>query len=84
MNREQFISRYYCVIEHFNPPDIGILKIPVMIIESDNDTLVEEVLRRKLKETYPTAEVSTLKGAGHFPYLNRPDEYSEILRGFLP
>jgi pimeloyl-ACP methyl ester carboxylesterase len=54
-----------------------------MIVEADNDPLVEVGLREQLKATYPTAEVYTLHAVGHFPYINEPDTYTELLRSFF-
>jgi pimeloyl-ACP methyl ester carboxylesterase len=70
-------------VEKFTPPDTAKLGIPVMIIEADNDPLVEQALREQLKRTYPAATVHTLRGAGHFPYLNKPGEYTRLLWEFL-
>lgn len=83
MSKAQFVARYHCVIDSFEPPDIQASALPVLIIEADNDPLVEETLREMLKTTYPTAKIQTLHGAGHFPYLNRPEEYTKILREFI-
>ena len=83
MNKRQIIGRFYCVVDPFNVPDTDALDIPVMIIESDNDPLVDPVLRSGLKATYPTAAVHTFKGAGHFPYLNRADEYTRLIEQFF-
>lgn len=60
-----------------------IINIPAMIIESDNDPLVEQQLRELLKKTYPGARVATFHNTGHFTYLNRPEEYTETIHGFL-
>ena len=83
MRKSQVLGRFKCVVEKFTPPDVASLGIPVMIIEADNDPLVEEELRAQLKRTYPSATVHTLAGAGHFPYLNRPVEYTRLLTDFL-
>ena len=83
MSKAQFAARFRCVIDSFEPPEIQSSGIPILIIEADNDPLVEETLREMLKTTYPTAEIKTLPGAGHFPYLNRPEEYTKILGEFL-
>ncbi|MDZ7362291.1 MAG: alpha/beta hydrolase [candidate division KSB1 bacterium] len=80
MSKAQLLGRYYCVIEKFTAPTP---KIPVMIIESDNDPLVELTLREQLKATYPDATVHTFSGAGHFPYLNRAQGYTRLLVDFL-
>ena len=83
LSKAQFVARFHCVIDWFEPPDLQSLGIPVLIIEADNDPLVEKPLREMLKTTYPSAAVKTLSGAGHFPYLNRADEYSKIIEAFI-
>jgi len=80
MSKAQVVGRFHCVVESFVPPAPV---MPVLIIESDNDPLVEPALRAQLKTTYPAAAVYTFSGAGHFPYLNRPDEYTTALREFF-
>lgn len=80
VNKAQLVGRYNCVIEKFTPP---IPTISILIIESDNDPLVELVLREQLKTTYPNAKVYTFSNAGHFPYLNRAQEYTKLLIAFL-
>jgi pimeloyl-ACP methyl ester carboxylesterase len=81
MSKAQVLGRYRCVVEPFDAPDMAALGIPVKIIEADNDPLVEKALREQLKETYPTAEVTTLSN-GHFPYLSMPAKYTSILEKF--
>jgi pimeloyl-ACP methyl ester carboxylesterase len=82
MSKAQVLGRYRCVVEPFEAPDMSGLGKPVMIIEADNDPLVEKALREQLKETYPTAEVVTLRN-GHFPYLSMPDQYTSYLESFF-
>ncbi len=82
MSKAQFMARYHAVIDPFAPPDLTALQIPAMIIEADNDPLVAETLREMLKATYPEAAVQTLHAAGHFPYLNEPERYTELLTTF--
>ena len=83
MNKEQFVARFHCVLDSFEPPDLAKLNTPVMIIEADNDPLVEIALREKLKQPYPSAAVKTLNQVGHFPYLNKPELYSGLIRDFF-
>ena len=83
MSKDQVIARAKAVIEPFTPPDPQASGIPVMIIEADNDPLVERSLREQLKQTYPTARVETLHAVGHFPYLNEPETYTDLLLSFM-
>ncbi len=83
MRKAQVVGRFHGVVEKFDAPDLSSLNIPALIIEADNDPLVELTLREQLKEIYPSAEVYTFSGAGHFPYLNRSTEYTKLLTEFF-
>lgn len=84
-SKKQFINRYRVVIDFFtiNPSVYQIKRIPKLIMESDNDPLISPNLRKELKALYPDAQVYTFHKAGHFPYINRADEYNRVLRKFL-
>lgn len=83
MRKGQVVGRFHGVVEKFDAPDLSALNISALIIEADNDPLVELTLRKQLKEIYPSAEVHTFSNVGHFPYLNRPKEYTELLTEFF-
>ncbi|MCU0323776.1 MAG: alpha/beta hydrolase [Spirosomaceae bacterium] len=85
MSKQQFIARYKCIIEKFEPRPMDEIENPILIFESDNDNVVNqfEDLRTRLKQTYPIAKVYTFEKKGHFPYLNATTEYNERLRRFL-
>ncbi len=83
MRKAQILGRFRSVIDPFTAPDPALLGIPVMIIESNNDPLVEPVLRSELKVAYPSAEVYTFTEAGHFPYLNQAEEYTRVIDEFF-
>lgn len=77
----QFLARYQCVVDPFEPvhPDI-----PVLLISADNDPLVPRELGEALRAEYPDASTYEFHGGGHFPYVNRPDEYTDVIDNFLP
>jgi maspardin len=80
MSKAQFLARYRCIIQKF---PLEAVHCPVLIVESENDPLVKKPLRERLKSFYPDARVHTFPDAGHFPYLNRPDAFTQLLRDFL-
>lgn len=84
-SKEQFINRYYIVIDKFTPfsDNYKTKRIPKLIIESDNDPLIQPKLQNEIKELYASAEVYTFHNEGHFPYINASEEYNSVLRGFL-
>jgi maspardin len=81
--KQRLLARYRTVIEPFPIRDPAPDGLPLLLLQSDNDPLLEPRLRAALVATYPTAEVHTFPDGGHFPYLNRPVEYTEVLRRFL-
>ncbi|MFN3741153.1 MAG: alpha/beta fold hydrolase [Anaerolineales bacterium] len=80
VHKAHILARYRCVMQKFQLQD---WPGSVLIFESDNDPLINPTLRAQLRDTYPYAEVYTFHDAGHFPYLNRPDEYNQQLITFL-
>ena len=83
MRKPDLIARCACLCQAFTPPDIDKLGIPALIIEADNDPLVDGELRKMLRAVYPSAAVKTYHQAGHFPYLNQPEKYTQALAEFL-
>jgi len=81
MSKSQFVARFACVLDSFEPPVPG--NIPVMLVETANDPLVPADLRQMLIETYPEAALVSLDDTGHFPYLNAPELYNALLEEFL-
>jgi len=55
----------------------------VLVIESDNDTMIPPEERRRLRETYPRALVCTFAGAGHMIPLLRLEELVGVVKAFL-
>lgn len=78
--KEVFLDRYRCVIYPFEPTQPS---MPVSLISANNDPLVPQELSEALWATYPDATTYEFDGGGHFPYVNRPDEYLSILDEFI-
>jgi pimeloyl-ACP methyl ester carboxylesterase len=83
MDKQAFIARYRCVVEHFPAPDMEALGIPLMIIEVEEDPLISEHLQQRMRSIYPTGVVCTMRALGHFPYLSAPGRYNNLLATFL-
>lgn len=83
MRKHDLIARCACLCQFFRTPDLDALGIPALIIASDNDPMVGPDLLIRLKKAYPSAAVRIFASAGHFPYLNRPEEYNQALADFL-
>ena len=81
MSKPLFLARYRTVMEWFDLPQEP-PRIPLMILEAENDPLITPALRATLRETYPEAAVINLGSVGHFSYINRPLPYTQTLEAF--
>jgi maspardin len=81
--KRRLLARYRTVIEPFVVADPAPEGLPLLVLQSDNDPLIDADLRAALRSTYPTAQVHTFVGGGHFPYLDQPAAYTAELRRFL-
>jgi abhydrolase domain-containing protein 6 len=67
----------------FLEPLLAKLSMPVFVLWCDHDRVIHpsgaEVFRRAL----PSAKVEIMKGCGHLPHIERPDEAGRFYHGFL-
>lgn len=59
------------------------LRLPVLAIAGSEDGATPPDLVRETAELIPGSRFALIRRAGHLPCVERPDEYAEILRGFL-
>jgi pimeloyl-ACP methyl ester carboxylesterase len=55
----------------------------ILILESDNDSVIKLSERAALRALYPQAEVHTFAGAGHAASMVKREEYIRVVKGFL-
>jgi pimeloyl-ACP methyl ester carboxylesterase len=88
MTREIFMSRMSLLVEFtkneaYKPEDCAEWRGRILIIESADDPMINEIERKRLKATYPEAAVYTFEGAGHLIPLLKLDEMIDVIRDFL-
>ncbi|HSK99815.1 MAG TPA: alpha/beta hydrolase, partial [Rubrobacteraceae bacterium] len=66
----------------FGPDDLAFWSGRVFILESDEDFLSPEQ-RAELRRYYPRADVYTIHGAGHTPWMSHREEYLSAVEEFL-
>ena len=64
-------------------PDLANIRIPVLAIVGEEDTLTPIAESRKIVEGVSDGRLVTLPGAGHLTNLEEPDAFNEELRAFL-
>ncbi len=85
IRKKQFLNRYQIITHHFKifPRKEEEVKIPKLIIISQNDLLVKETLRKKLIEIYPESKIYIFDNEGHFPYVVNSLQYNLIIEKFI-
>ncbi len=62
---------------------LGELRCPVLLVHGDRDRLVPLKHAQKAAQQIPQAELVILRGCGHWPPRERPEEVAEALEAFL-
>jgi pimeloyl-ACP methyl ester carboxylesterase len=57
--------------------------IPTLLIWGSKDRVVDLGSAEIMSQQLPGARVAIMKGAGHLPYEENPEEFSRIVREFL-
>ena len=58
------------------------LTVPSMLVVGETDMVAPPVVQERYRAATGRDAV-TIMGAGHFPFVERPDEYVEQVAGFL-
>jgi pimeloyl-ACP methyl ester carboxylesterase len=64
----------------FLPDLIG---LPVLVIWGTNDMVIPFRHAARAKEAIPGCRVELFEGAGHFPHLDDPERFADLLRDFM-
>ena len=59
------------------------LRLPTLAIAGANDGSTPPDLVRETADLIPGARFALIRGAGHLPFLERPEDYVAALKGFL-
>ena len=57
--------------------------IPVLVVWGTRDRMIPAWHATTAHEAFPGSRVELFEGAGHFPHLDEPDRFAELLRDFL-
>jgi pimeloyl-ACP methyl ester carboxylesterase len=63
--------------------ELGRIAVPTLVVCGDEDRITPLSESEKLANGIPHAELAVIRGAGHFPMLEKPQEFNSTLRQFL-
>ena len=55
----------------------------ILLIECDDDPLINPSMRQSIQSHYPGAKHVIVSNGGHYPYINKPDQYNDAVGYFL-
>ena len=64
-------------------PKLALIRAPTLVIWGEHDALVPLAFARQLSQYLRYEELVVIKGAGHVPMWDRPQEFNRVLTGFL-
>ena len=62
---------------------LGEIRVPTLVMVGENDWLIPPSASRVIAEGIPGAELVVIPQAGHFSFIERPDVYTDAVRGHL-
>lgn len=63
--------------------DLGKLDLPTLVVCGEEDAITPPAESRALARGIPAAQLELIKGAAHFPMLEQPTRFNDVLRDFL-
>jgi pimeloyl-ACP methyl ester carboxylesterase len=63
--------------------DLGAIRAPTLVVVGELDKRDFRLISERLAREIPDARHAVVKGSGHLPSLERPDETSRLIREFL-
>jgi pimeloyl-ACP methyl ester carboxylesterase len=62
---------------------LGLIKLPTLVVTSDNDHLIPRELSDLIAARIAGAKLAVMPGAGHIPFMEQPDEAVRIVLEFI-
>jgi len=70
-------------IRHNMSKDLDKIRIPVALIWGRNDKITPPDVAEEFHRLLPDSELHWIDNCGHAPMMERPQEFNQVLRGFL-
>ena len=64
-------------------PRLGEIRVPVLVVVGEEDTLTPPAESRKIAEGVPDGRLVVLPGAGHLANLEAPEAFNAALEGWI-
>jgi pimeloyl-ACP methyl ester carboxylesterase len=69
------------IAAHEYLPDL--VDLPILVVWGTNDMVIPAEHSQRAAQLVPGCRVELFEGAGHFPHLDQPDAFADVLRDFM-
>ena len=68
---------------NYTANDLARIRVPVTVVQSEHDEFIKPEHAEYLARSIPGAELITMPGVSHFAPLQRPEQFNDVMAGFL-
>lgn len=80
---ERTVGELMAEVPAFGREEASKIFAPTLLIHGTDSPKVLHAIVDRLGRAIPRSEISTISGAAHFPHLEKPQEFNELVLGFL-
>ena len=80
---ERTVGELMAEVPAFGIKEASKISAPTLLIHGSESPRVLHAIVDRLGKAIPQSEVSTIPGAAHFPHIEKPDEFNQLVLGFL-
>jgi non-heme chloroperoxidase len=80
---ERTVGELMAEVPVFGREEASRISAPTLLIHGTRSPTVLHAIVNRLRKAIPKGEISTISGAAHFPHIEKPLEFNELVLGFL-
>lgn len=80
---ERTVGELMAEVPAFGREEASKITAPTLLIHGTESPKVLHAIVDRLGKAIPYSEVSTISGAAHFPHIEKPEQFNELVLGFL-
>ena len=83
INNPKLKETFKNIINEDQSPYLSNIKIPTLVIWGEKDTVTPLQEGELIAKSIPNAKLSIIKNAGHFRFLENPEEFTKLIKDFI-
>jgi pimeloyl-ACP methyl ester carboxylesterase len=80
---ERTVGELTAEIPAFGREEASKVSAPTLLIHGTESPTVLHAIVERLGKSIPNSQISTISGAAHFPHVEKPQAFNELVLGFL-